>query len=224
LSTQGLLNFQTVKNICVDASNGWIFQLLMFVCEAITLSTRFFYVILAKCLKIAATTAMAKDRIIYIVTLKFVCAARFGCCYYVAKAATSYFGPCSGWYVADMICCELLSRWKTPLSTAARARDREREHEKWVCNSCRENIKRVSRIASDAHFFLQKMQTFRLPVGGGLKADGPWILLLQRLLIFGFGCAGKEDDSGRKGEFRLLHSCGTTTHMHTTHACHLELT
>jgi len=68
------------------------------------------------------------------------------------------------------------------------------------------------------------MQTFRLPVGGGLKADGPWILLLQRLLIFGFGCAGKEDNSGRKGEFRLLHSCGTTTHMHTTLACHFELT
>jgi hypothetical protein len=47
------------------------------------------------------------------------------------------------------------------------------------------------------------MQTFRLPVGGGLKADGPWILLLQRLLIF--GCAGKEDNSGRKGEFCLMH-------------------
>jgi hypothetical protein len=31
-----------------------------------------FIVILAKCLKIAATKAMAKDRIIYIVPLKFV--------------------------------------------------------------------------------------------------------------------------------------------------------
>lgn len=133
---------------------------------------------------------MTKDEIIYIVTLIFVCLG-YGC-YYVAKRQQAI----SGWYVADIICCELSSRWKNSLlcavTRAELARDRENTRSEFATRAHREYKASQAAVAAHTTYSFKKNADF-LSACRRLLAPKP----LKRMDP-GFWCCFFRGASGRK--------------------------